>query len=696
MRTLKKTIASAMLTVAVPHILQYETSAAENTVSATQSINTPVPLGHPDFYPSHERPIGWRGDRTGAFPGATGSDMWDAVTPSTGAGQAGENIAWKVNTPGAGYSQPIVAGEKVFVTCDPNLLVCYSVHDGKELWRTAIDHTSAMDPETREKARAEIKYFGELTVKRGRWSSECEALGLLVQEAGGDMKAIWKQSPKHRTLIKPEATGEIAKLLEDVKIKALWERLYAEQEEFGLSYTNNDHGAIWTKEIWNRVKNANLLYDIWFDCRWEGYCTYSWPTPCSDGEFVYVTTCNNAVAAVSVADGSIKWLVWDHMGNAKGERPTAWDETGVGTRYANSPVLYRDFLVVNQDSHVRAYSKTTGKKIWELWNPYGARKAELAKRGPTVDAWAESRGDMDKLDWNQVCTERWKEGKGGFFNAGSRAVPEANSPGVAEVPLPDGSILPVVADGSLFLYRLEDGKVLRSDMPMAHNSSVVVAGNTLMKNCESTYIVRLTAKDRDTIETHFVHYIKGSGNKAVSGMENDPNKIWAGKDTTVYHDGYWYLVGAGGEKAAGNATVQMSVKDGSWQAFPMIRCAGGNPSFVMIGRRLYDFSGFDLNEGFNLRHDVKGVGSAEYIDLDSAKKTVVIPNALVDRRIAEDDAYAFRYAYMRPGNDGTSSSPYAQANRIFMRTKGILYCIGDPKTPFPVPKDCPPRGRVSK
>jgi hypothetical protein len=139
----------------------------------------------------------------------------------------------------------------------------------------------------------------------------------------------------------------------------------------------------------------------------------------------------------------------------------------------------------------------------------------------------------------------------------------------------------------------------------------------------------------------------------------------------------------------------MSVKDGSWKVFPMLRGGGGYPSFIMVGRRLYDFAEFGLFDGYNVRHGVKGVGTAGYVDLET-NKGVTIPNALVDRRIAEDDAYAYRYAYMRPGNYGTSSSPCAQANRIFMRTKGVLYCIGDPKQPFPVPKDCPPQGRVQK
>lgn len=669
-----------------------------------------IPLGHPDFYPSDERPIGWRGDRTGAFPGATGPDTWDAET--------GEGIAWNVDTPGPGFSQPIVVGEKVFVTCDPNWLVCYSVHDGKELWKTAIDHTLAMDEETRAKARAEIEFFDKLKVLRGRWSVECEDLNLMVAKAGGDMKSIWKQSPKHRTLLKPETSGAFAKLLADEKIKTLWERLYAEQEEHKLSYTSNDHGKVWTPEIEKRIKEANLLYDILFDGRWLGYCTYSWPTPCSDGKYIYVATANNAVAAVSVADGSIKWIIWDHLAGADGKRPTAYAATGVSTRFAKSPVLYKDYFVVHNNNHMRVYKKETGEKIWEIWNPYGARKALLWDRGVNKDAWFQAwkpdpkiknaeqvHLELAQVDWNKLCDERWTAQKGKFFAGGGRATPEANSPCVVEVPLDEGGMMPVVYDGSLFLYRLEDGKVLRSDMPMGHNSSVVAAGNAVMKNVNNTFLLHLTAKDRDTVRTHCVHFVGGSGNNVRFAYEGNKSGLWSSGDTTVYHDGQWYNAAkCGGEKDARNATFAMSVRDGTYKTYTMHRASGGDPSFILVGRRLYDFQGVTLyshgkvkgaKPAYNYTRDVHGVGAAGYVDLD-ANKFVSIKNALVDRRIARDKEYAHRHAFERPGSHGCSSSPYAQANRIFMRTKGILYCIGNPDEPFPAPRNCPPQGRVKK
>jgi len=50
------------------------------------------------------------------------------------------------------------------------------------------------------------------------------------------------------------------------------------------------------------------------------------------------------------------------------------------------------------------------------------------------------------------------------------------------------------------------------------------------------------------------------------------------------------------------------------------------------------------------------------------------------------------------GEGGTvfeqNSSPSARANRLFMRTRGTLWCIGDNTKPFPIPKDCPEDAKV--
>ena len=66
--------------------------------------------------------IGWRGDGSGLFPAAKPPLKW-----------AG-NIRWKTEV-GPGMSSPIVVGDRVFLTAEPDLLVCVDRNSGKILWR---------------------------------------------------------------------------------------------------------------------------------------------------------------------------------------------------------------------------------------------------------------------------------------------------------------------------------------------------------------------------------------------------------------------------------------------------------------------------------------------------------------------------------------------------------------------------------
>ena len=45
---------------------------ALSLVAATEGNGNALPLGHKDFYPTPDRPVGFRGDGSGVFPGAEG------------------------------------------------------------------------------------------------------------------------------------------------------------------------------------------------------------------------------------------------------------------------------------------------------------------------------------------------------------------------------------------------------------------------------------------------------------------------------------------------------------------------------------------------------------------------------------------------------------------------------------------------
>ena len=94
--------------------------AADPTAQATASP------GSAAFRPSADRPVGWRGDGGGQYPSADPVSRWSQD----------ENVLWKTEV-GAGASSPIVVGPRVFITAEPDWLICLDAETGKELWRKA-------------------------------------------------------------------------------------------------------------------------------------------------------------------------------------------------------------------------------------------------------------------------------------------------------------------------------------------------------------------------------------------------------------------------------------------------------------------------------------------------------------------------------------------------------------------------------
>jgi outer membrane protein assembly factor BamB len=91
-----------------------------------------APLGSTKFAPSPDRPLGWRGDGTGRYPGATPPTQWERRR--SGGGYAARGIAWAAPMPGGGVSCPIIVGNRIFVTAEPADLICLDKASGQILW----------------------------------------------------------------------------------------------------------------------------------------------------------------------------------------------------------------------------------------------------------------------------------------------------------------------------------------------------------------------------------------------------------------------------------------------------------------------------------------------------------------------------------------------------------------------------------
>ncbi len=79
---------------------------------------------------------GWRGPRGDGTSEET-------VVPTAWNGKSGENIAWKVPTPGGGHSSPIVWQDRLFITgcvdeTEERILACYDKKNGAKLWQQTV------------------------------------------------------------------------------------------------------------------------------------------------------------------------------------------------------------------------------------------------------------------------------------------------------------------------------------------------------------------------------------------------------------------------------------------------------------------------------------------------------------------------------------------------------------------------------
>ncbi len=99
------------------------------------SAADPLPLGHPDFVPSTERPVYYRPNNAW-YPGATPPTGWhDAPAAPGQTAPPSTNILWKAPVPGWSLSHPIVVKGRVYAVGEPDFVTCWELETGKQLWQ---------------------------------------------------------------------------------------------------------------------------------------------------------------------------------------------------------------------------------------------------------------------------------------------------------------------------------------------------------------------------------------------------------------------------------------------------------------------------------------------------------------------------------------------------------------------------------
>ena len=240
--------------------------------------NDKAPRGSPDFYPSPEHPIGWRGDGTGRYPGATPPTTWFKK-------ENGEkkNIVWETKLPCYSWSTPIIVGDNIFTRSEPYDLVCLNKNTGKILW---IRSLPAFVTVTAEEKKLNPAFM------------EIEPLVTNLQR------------------------------INDAFIVQGWTKELC-KEKYDLQ-----------KQIDNLMTKIDKKYKLPPDMYCDSWSGYTATTPSSDGQNIYFNSGNGVIACYDLA-GTKKWSLFESVTPVWGEHGFASSPTIVGDIFvAPSAVLH--------------------------------------------------------------------------------------------------------------------------------------------------------------------------------------------------------------------------------------------------------------------------------------------------------------------------------------------------------------------
>lgn len=273
-----------------------------------------APLGSPHFAPSPERAVGWRGDGTGRYPGATPPTAWERTT--NGSGYATKGIVWMAPLPNLSAGSPIVVGDKIFLTSEVSDLVCLDKQTGRVLWLRSSPEFEALSETDRQTNSAYAEKLAPLAAELAKANAEA------VSVLNARLATATTDAPRP-----PEPA---------LKRK---------------------------RDLEKQISDAQLAIDKKAFARYWGQAVFGFAgqTPTSDGQHVCVFF-TTGVAACYDLDGRRQWI-------ARG--------SGGGSEHGNfaSPLLAGNRLVV-WANELRAYEVDSGKLAWtnaaKAFNTYGS------------------------------------------------------------------------------------------------------------------------------------------------------------------------------------------------------------------------------------------------------------------------------------------------------------------------------------
>lgn len=339
-------------------------------------------------------------------------DGWSAV----------ENVAWKTDVPGRGWSSPIVWGDRVFLTTAVNSgeletptkglyfggnrpeprdvqlnykVLCLDLASGRMLWQRSVHQGASNSP-----IHLKNSFASETPVTDGeRVYAYFGNLGLYCLDLEGNVEWSRRFEPRATrygwgTAASPVLHGERLYVVND-----------NEQESFLIALDKKTGEQVWRVErdeksnwatpfVWKNETRTEIVtpgtgktrgYGLDGELLWEfgGMSSHTIPTPLAAHGLLFVTsgyinTLTRPLFAIRPgATGDIT-LQKDQAANEY----IAWCQKKAGP-YNPSPIVYGDYLYVLYDrGMIACYDARTGEEV------YGRRRIGPAARAFTSSPWA--------------------------------------------------------------------------------------------------------------------------------------------------------------------------------------------------------------------------------------------------------------------------------------------------------------------
>jgi len=350
----------------------------------------------------------WPAFRGGAAAGTSDANGLPSSWSTT------QNIVWKADVPGRGWSSPIVWGDRIFLTSFVSdsdaevpkmghylqnikpptgasrwMVYCFDFNSGKLLWQKVahegtqdmvrhIKNSYASETPVTDGERVYV-YFGNLGVfcydldGKELWTKKWPVAKTMGNWGTGSSPALHQD----RLIIQNDNEGKSFLVALDTKSgKELWQ---VERKE----------GTIWaTPFIWQNEKRTEIVtmgkivrsYDLNGKQLWEMKGMTSpliIPTPFARHDLLYLGAGYSGTKPVfAIRPGAVGNI--SLVGTAESSDQVAWFRKGAST-YHPSPVVWRDYFY-NMDDHgglLTCLEAKTGKPIYERQKVGGFYTASL-------------------------------------------------------------------------------------------------------------------------------------------------------------------------------------------------------------------------------------------------------------------------------------------------------------------------------